>query len=107
MPYVRDRCEHHGSLWHDRLAQGLWARRPGDGRGELQGAVVHGGVADRGVRRHGVGGFCAVGADRTSEEVAARMSPPGRAVSPASYFEIDDVIAPADSRRWIATTLSA
>ena len=31
----------------------------------------------------------------------------GKAVSTASYFEIDDVIDPADSRRWIATALAA
>jgi acetyl-CoA carboxylase carboxyltransferase component len=27
----------------------------------------------------------------------------GRGISMASYFEIDDVIDPADTRRWIAT----
>ena len=27
----------------------------------------------------------------------------GRGISMASYFEIDDVVDPADTRRWIAT----
>jgi acetyl-CoA carboxylase carboxyltransferase component len=31
----------------------------------------------------------------------------GKALSSASHFEIDDVIDPADSRRWIATMLNA
>jgi acetyl-CoA carboxylase carboxyltransferase component len=30
----------------------------------------------------------------------------GRALNSASHFEIDDVIDPADSRRWIATLLT-
>jgi acetyl-CoA carboxylase carboxyltransferase component len=29
----------------------------------------------------------------------------GRALSTATYFEVDEVIDPADSRRWIATAL--
>jgi acetyl-CoA carboxylase carboxyltransferase component len=41
------------------------------------------------------------------EEMVARMYTHGKAVSTASYFEIDDVIDPADSRRWIATALAA
>ena len=31
----------------------------------------------------------------------------GKGLSVASYFEIDDVIDPADSRRWITTILDA
>jgi acetyl-CoA carboxylase carboxyltransferase component len=31
----------------------------------------------------------------------------GKAVNMASHFEIDDVIDPADTRRWIATALAA
>jgi acetyl-CoA carboxylase carboxyltransferase component len=31
----------------------------------------------------------------------------GKAVSMASHFEIDDVIDPADSRRWIARALES
>jgi acetyl-CoA carboxylase carboxyltransferase component len=30
----------------------------------------------------------------------------GKAVNTASHFEIDDVIDPADSRRWITTLLT-
>ncbi|MGI9327874.1 MAG: hypothetical protein ACR2PZ_21830, partial [Pseudomonadales bacterium] len=35
------------------------------------------------------------------EERVARMYAHGRAVSTASYFEIDDVIDPKDSRHWV------
>jgi hypothetical protein len=36
-----------------------------------------------------------------------RMYRHGKAVSAASHFEIDDVIDPADSRRWITTALAS
>ncbi|MET0153202.1 MAG: carboxyl transferase domain-containing protein, partial [Candidatus Binatia bacterium] len=39
------------------------------------------------------------------EEMVARMYEHGKAVSYATYFELDDVIDPADSRRWIMTAL--
>ncbi len=41
------------------------------------------------------------------EEMVARMYAHGKAVSTASFFEIDDVIDPADSRRWILRALRA
>src|SRR5690349_14141064 len=41
------------------------------------------------------------------EEMVARMYEHGKAVSYATYFEIDDVIDPADSRRWIGRALAA
>jgi acetyl-CoA carboxylase carboxyltransferase component len=41
------------------------------------------------------------------EEMVARMYEHGKAVSTASHFEIDDVIDPADTRRWIAGTFGA
>jgi acetyl-CoA carboxylase carboxyltransferase component len=31
----------------------------------------------------------------------------GKALSVATHFEIDDVIDPADSRRWLSTLLAA
>jgi acetyl-CoA carboxylase carboxyltransferase component len=31
----------------------------------------------------------------------------GRALNAASYFELDDVIDPADSRRWIASAFAS
>jgi hypothetical protein len=34
-----------------------------------------------------------------------RMYEHGKALNAASHFEIDDVIDPADSRRWITTLL--
>jgi acetyl-CoA carboxylase carboxyltransferase component len=41
------------------------------------------------------------------EEMVARMYEHGKAVNAASHFEIDDVIDPADSRRWITSMLAA
>src|SRR5438477_9158829 len=38
-------------------------------------------------------------------EMVARMYEPGKAVNYATYFEIDDVIDPAESRPWITTAL--
>jgi acetyl-CoA carboxylase carboxyltransferase component len=40
-------------------------------------------------------------------ELVDRMYTHGRAVSVASYFEIDDVIDPADTRQWLATLLKS
>jgi len=36
-----------------------------------------------------------------------RMYEHGKALNAASHFEIDDVIDPADSRRWIAAAFAA
>jgi acetyl-CoA carboxylase carboxyltransferase component len=41
------------------------------------------------------------------EEMVERMYRHGKAVNTASHFEIDDVIDPADSRRWISAALRA
>jgi acetyl-CoA carboxylase carboxyltransferase component len=41
--------------------------------------------------------------ERAYEAMVAAAYERGRGVSMASYFEIDDVIDPADTRRWIAT----
>jgi acetyl-CoA carboxylase carboxyltransferase component len=41
------------------------------------------------------------------EEMVARMYEHGKALNTATYFEIDDVIDPADSRRWITAALTA
>ena len=41
------------------------------------------------------------------EEMVARMYEHGKAVNTASHFEIDDVIDPLDSRRWITAGLRA
>jgi acetyl-CoA carboxylase carboxyltransferase component len=41
--------------------------------------------------------------ERTYEATVAAAYQRGRGVSMASYFEIDDVIDPVDTRRWIAT----
>jgi len=41
------------------------------------------------------------------EEMVAMAYEHGKALNSASHFEIDDVIDPADTRRWISTTLVA
>lgn len=41
------------------------------------------------------------------DEMVARMYQHGKALNSASHFEIDDVIDPAESRRWIAAGLRA
>jgi acetyl-CoA carboxylase carboxyltransferase component len=43
----------------------------------------------------------------TFQSMVDRMYEVGKAVNVASHFEIDDVIDPADTRRWIATLLAA
>ncbi len=44
--------------------------------------------------------------ERVYEATVAAAYERGRGVSMASYFEIDDVIDPVDTRRWIATLLA-
>ena len=43
----------------------------------------------------------------TFEQMVARMYEHGKALSVATYFEIDDVIDPADTRRWLSTVLAS
>jgi acetyl-CoA carboxylase carboxyltransferase component len=45
--------------------------------------------------------------EQVFEEMVARMYEHGRALNTATYFEIDDVIDPADSRRWITGALAS
>jgi acetyl-CoA carboxylase carboxyltransferase component len=45
--------------------------------------------------------------ERVFEETVAAAYERGQGINMAAYFEIDDVIDPADSRRWIATLLDA
>ena len=45
--------------------------------------------------------------ERQFEAMVERMYQWGKAVNAASHFEIDDVIDPAESRRWITTLLTA
>lgn len=44
---------------------------------------------------------------RTFEAMVAKMYEVGKGVSMADHFEIDDVIDPADTRRWITTAFRA
>ncbi len=41
------------------------------------------------------------------QQMVARMYEHGKALSVATHFEIDDVIDPADTRRWISTVLTS
>ncbi|MET0901802.1 MAG: carboxyl transferase domain-containing protein, partial [Acidimicrobiales bacterium] len=45
--------------------------------------------------------------ERAFQEMVDRMYTHGKAINAASHFEIDDVIDPADSRRWITSIFSA
>jgi acetyl-CoA carboxylase carboxyltransferase component len=45
--------------------------------------------------------------EQTFQEMVARMYEHGKALNTASHFEIDDVIDPADTRRWITTVLKS
>jgi acetyl-CoA carboxylase carboxyltransferase component len=45
--------------------------------------------------------------ERTFQQMVDRMYEIGKAVNVASHFEIDDVIDPADTRRWISAILTA
>jgi acetyl-CoA carboxylase carboxyltransferase component len=45
--------------------------------------------------------------DALFREMVDRMYEHGKALSTASHFEIDDVIDPADTRRWLATLFAA
>jgi acetyl-CoA carboxylase carboxyltransferase component len=45
--------------------------------------------------------------EREFQGMVERMYQHGKAVNTASHFEIDDVIDPADSRRWITTMLAS
>jgi acetyl-CoA carboxylase carboxyltransferase component len=45
--------------------------------------------------------------ERTFQTMVDRMYEIGKSVNVASHFEIDDVIDPADSRRWITAILDA
>jgi len=44
---------------------------------------------------------------RVFDEMVERMYTHGEAVNAASHFEIDDVIDPADSRRWVTTAFGS
>jgi acetyl-CoA carboxylase carboxyltransferase component len=45
--------------------------------------------------------------ERTFETMVARMYEVGKAVSVAGHFEIDDVIDPAETRRWLTAILDS
>ena len=98
-----------------RKAYGLGAQAMA--RRQLQGAAVHRRLADRRVRRHGPrrrgearlpqGARRDRGPGRAQAALRAhgRRAPTStaRRSTPPRHFEIDDVIDPADSRRWMAS----
>ena len=100
----------------DRAAQGLRAGRDGDGRGRHARADGDGGLAERRVRRDGPGrrgrarlpqGTGGGARRRTSARRCAsgwspRSTRRARRSNMAATLEIDAVIDPADSRRWLA-----
>ncbi|MEY2437040.1 MAG: hypothetical protein QOF97_1876 [Acidimicrobiaceae bacterium] len=45
--------------------------------------------------------------ERTYQEMVERMYQHGKALNASTHYEIDDVIDPADSRRWIAMALAS
>jgi acetyl-CoA carboxylase carboxyltransferase component len=45
--------------------------------------------------------------EREFQRLVDQLYENGKAISIASYFEIDDVIDPADTRRWLATLLES
>jgi acetyl-CoA carboxylase carboxyltransferase component len=45
--------------------------------------------------------------ERAFQAMVARAYEQGKALNSASYFEIDDVIDPAESRRWVTTAFAA
>jgi acetyl-CoA carboxylase carboxyltransferase component len=45
--------------------------------------------------------------ERAFQEMVALAYEHGKALNAATYFELDDVIDPADSRRWITTAFAA
>ena len=105
---VRDRRQPGDPVRHDRAAQGLRARRPGDGRRLVQGAIVH---ASAGRRRSSGGwawrGPCASACvasstrsrireerERVFQATVAAAYAHGEGLNMAAYGEIDDVIDP-------------
>ena len=109
------------AVLHDRAAQGLRPRRAGDGRRQLQGAVLRvawptgefGGMGLEGAVKLGYRKELAAidetgrARARSSTRWSRACTSTARRVNMASHFEIDDVIDPADTRRWIATLLDA
>ena len=116
--HVRRRGGPVRAAGHRGAAQGLRARRDGHGLWLPACLDPHGGMADRGVRRHGPGGDGRLGHRRELEAIAdpaererrfaervAQLYERGKALNAASLFEIDDVVDPADTRSVIAAAL--
>ena len=102
-------------------AQGLRARRPGDGRRQPPRAAADGRLADRRARRDGPRGRGQARLsprarrdrrrDRArrarSRQMVAHAHEHSKALNAATLFELDDVIDPAETRGLLARTLAA
>ena len=115
---VRHRGQRHGAIFHDRFAQGIRPGRNRDGGGRIRRGGIHRRMANGRVRTDGLEGAVKLGyrnelaaisdpAERKTrfEEMVASMYQRGKALNNASHFSIDDVIDPAETRRWIAAGL--
>ena len=110
-----DRLKRHGAVFHHRAAQGLWPRRAGDGGRQLQGgdcsrsrgrressaAWVWRARSSSAIARSSRQRRIPTSARRSSMRWSRGCIEHGKAVNTASHFEIDDVIDPFDSRKWI------
>ena len=82
--HVRHRRQPHRAAVRRRAAQGLWPRRAGHDRRRLPRLLLHGGMADRRVRRHGPGRLCSPrlpqgdGGDRRSGRARELLQGQGR-----------------------------
>ena len=116
---VRDRRQRHRAGRHDRPAQVLRPRRPGDGRraaprrrwpasrGRPASSAAMGleGAVRLGYRRELDAIDDPAARDVEFQKMVERMYQHGKALNTASHFEIDDVIDPADTRRWMLAVL--
>ena len=118
-PHVRRRRQHDRAVLHDHPAQGLRARRAVDGRRQLprRSSPWRGRPASSAAWGSKVPCSSGSGASSTPSRIPTRARPStsgwwrayenGKALNTATYFEIDDVIDPLDSRRRIVNALRA
>ena len=119
-PPVRDRCQRDRADGVVGAAKVVRLGCAGDDGWIDEGAAGVHRMADRRVRRHGPRRCGATrlpqrarrmrrsaARDALYRELVDRLYERGKALSIAEYFEIDDVIDPAESRRWITTLLES
>ncbi len=74
--------------------------------GEFGGMGLEGAVR-LGYRKELAAADDAAASEALFDEMVARMYEHGKALNTATFFEIDDVVDPADSRRWIAAAMAS